>query len=224
MVDLSHIDAIIFDNDGVLVDSEVILISVERELLAEMGLHYDDQTYVARFVGLSNADYFAALAQDYLTLTGDKFPADFSDQLRQRVWPRIEAELEAIPGVPALVERFGKRTAVASSAVLPRLNHKLKLTDLFDLFDPHIYSSDHVTNGKPAPDLFLHAAARVGVAPPRCLVIEDSVNGVKAGRRAEMLTAGFIGGGHVDEVHGQRLLDAGAHFVVNGHAELEVLF
>ena len=79
MVDLSHIDAIIFDNDGVLVDSEVIHIAVERELLAEMGLHYDDQTYVARFVGLSNADYFAALAQDYLTLTGDKLPADFGD-------------------------------------------------------------------------------------------------------------------------------------------------
>ena len=220
----SEIDAIIFDSDGVLVDSEIIHIAVERELLAEMGLHYDYQTYVSRFVGLSNTDFHEALGHDYTATTGTRFPSDFGERLKERIWPRIDADLKPTPGVRALVDKFDWPVAVASSAVLPRLHHKLKLTDLFDLFAPHIYSSDHVANGKPAPDLFLHAAAKLGVTPSRCLVIEDSVNGVIAGCKAKMTTVGFIGGGHADERHKDKLMDAGANFVIKAHSELTALF
>lgn len=219
-MDFSNIDAIIFDSDGVLVDSEVIHIAVERELLGELGFECDLQTYIARFVGLSNTDYHSQLSRDYETQGLGKLPEDLGDQLRRRIWRRIDAELQPIPGVNLLVERFGGPVAVASSAVLPRLVHKLKLTNLFDVFSPHIYSSDHVSKGKPEPDLFLHAAEKLGVPPSRCLVIEDSINGVMAGRSANMLTVGFTGGSHADAEHGERLLNAGANLVVDGHAEL----
>ena len=219
-LDFSNIEAIIFDNDGVLVDSEVILIAEERQLLAEMGLEYSDQAYTSKFVGLSRNDFYSELAKDFKSRSLGEFPNDFGDRLRNRVWPRIDAELKAIEGAKELVAKFGGRAAVASSAVLNRLTHKLKITNLFDLFSPHIYSSEQVKHGKPQPDLFLHAASKLGVDPSNCMVIEDSENGVRAGRSAGMLTVGFTGGSHVDEAHGERLLMAGAHFVVDSHMEI----
>lgn len=219
-MDLSSVDAIIFDNDGVLVDSETIHVAVERELLAEMGLVYEHGAYLKRFVGLSNLDFHREIDRDHRAQFDRPFPSDFSDRLRARVWPRIETELRALPGVADLVQSFGGPVAVASSAIVERLTRKLEITRLHDLFHPHIYSSEHVANGKPAPDLFLHAAERLGVAPERCLVLEDSVNGVIAGRAAGMITFGFVGGGHVDDDHGPRLKAAGAHDVIASHSEL----
>ena len=219
-MDLSSIDAIIFDNDGVLVDSETIHVAAERELLAEMGLVYEHGAYLKRFVGLSNSDFHRELDRDHQAIFDRPFPSDFSDRLRARVWPRIESELQPLPGVADLVQSFGGPVAVASSAIFERLTRKLEITGLHELFDPHIYSFQHVPNGKPAPDLFLHAAARLGVAPERCLVLEDSVNGVIAGRAAGMVTFGFVGGGHVDDEHGARLKAAGAHDVINSHHDL----
>ena len=219
-MDLSSIDAIIFDNDGVLVDSETIHLAVELELLAEMGLSYDHAAYLQRFVGLSNADYRAELNRDHHAAFGTPFPEDFGARLYKKVWPRIETELQPLPGVATLVSRYGGPVAVASSAPTERLRRKLELTGLQHLFAPHIYSSDHVENGKPAPDLFFYAASQLNVAPDRCMVIEDSVNGVRAGRAAGMLTVGFTGGGHIDRGHARRLEAAGAHIVVNTHDAL----
>lgn len=219
-MDVSNIKAIIFDNDGVLVDSELIHIAVERELLAELGLYYDLQTYTSRFVDLSNPDFYSELANDYKALSLGEFPADFGKRLRAKVWPRIEDELEPIPDAEELVAKFDGAVAVASSAPLWRLERKLKITNLFDLFAPHIYSSDHVENGKPEPDLFLYAAKRLAVSPSNCMVVEDSENGVRAARAAAMLTVGFIGGSHVDETHRAKLLNAGAHFVARSHEEI----
>ena len=223
-MDLSHISAIIFDNDGVLVDSEAIHVAVERELLGEMGLHYDHATYMSRFVGLSNKDFHAALARDHEAQLGLPFPQDFRTRLDARVWPRMEVELLALPGIQDLVEHFSGAIAVASSAQVSRLTQKLELTGLRDLFSPHIFSSDHVANGKPAPDLFLHAAAQIKVAPKQCLVVEDSVNGIRAASAAGMLPVGFVGGGHVDEGHRARLEKAGAALIVASHAELQSYF
>lgn len=222
-MDVSNIKAIIFDNDGVLVDSELIHIAVERELLAELGLHYDLQTYTSRFVGLSNSDFYSELTKDCDALSLGEFPADFDERLRARVWPRIEAELKPIPGAEELAAKFEGAVAVASSAPLSRLERKLTITNLFDLFAPHIYSSDHVENGKPDPDLFLHAAKRLTISPSNCMVVEDSENGVRAGRTAGMFTVGFIGGSHVDETHRAKLLNAGAHLIASSHDEIATL-
>lgn len=220
----SSIEAIIFDNDGVLVDSEAIHIDVERKLLAELGLEYDARSYIERFVGLSNADFYAELSKDYELLCSGSFPDDFSQQLKARVWPRIEAELRPIPGIVELVRKFGGPVAVASSAILPRLNRKLQITGLYELFAPHVYSSDHVGRGKPEPDLFIHAAQKLGVPPYRCMVIEDSLNGIIAGRRANMLTVGFVGGSHLDANHRDKLKEAGANVIAESHDEIAAYF
>ena len=223
-MDFSDVAAIIFDNDGVLVDSERIHVAVERELLAEIGLDYDQATYMSRFVGLNHTDFHKALERDFVALHAAPFPSDFRARLDARAWPRIERELQPIAGVADLLLVFAGRVAVASSAGTERLHQKLNLTGLRGLFAPHIYSADLVAHGKPAPDLFLHAAQALSVAPNRCLVIEDSEHGILAGRAANMQTIGFTGGGHSDAGHSDRLLQAGAHICVNSHAELSRIF
>lgn len=220
-MDLFHVAAIIFDNDGVLVDSERIHVAVERELLAQMGLDYDLPTYMARFVGLNNADFQARLAHDFMARYGAAFPSDFRARLDARAWPRLEAELEPIANVADLVRTFDGPVAVASSATTARLRQKLNLTGLHDLFAPHIYSADLVANGKPAPDLFLHAARALHVAPDQCLVIEDSEHGIIAARAANMIPFGFTGGGHSDRGHADRLMRAGAAACFSAHGDIK---
>ena len=202
--------ALIFDCDGVLVDSEAIHVAVEMELLAEMGLAYEWETYLSRFVGLGVPEFHAALAEDYTALGQGPFPEDFGPRLHDRAWPRIESELTALPGAAALALRFDGPVAVASSSITPKLHRKLELTGLTGTFSPHIYSADQVARGKPAPDLFLFAADKIKSDPTSCLVIEDSVNGVKAARAAGMTAFGFTGGGHADAGLGERLVAAGA--------------
>jgi HAD superfamily hydrolase (TIGR01509 family) len=220
---LKDAKAIIFDCDGVLVDSEVIHVAAELELLAQLGLVYEHEAYLTRFVGLSNADFCAELGSDYAKIVGDQFPKDFGTQLERIVWPRIEAELEAIDGVADLVHSFGGKVAVGSSSPYEKLLKKLEITGLQPMFAPHIYSADHVKAGKPAPDLFLHSAAQLDTDPSRCLVIEDSVHGVKAARAAGMTPIGFVGGGHSDSGLEHRLLANGAEVVVSHHSQIQAL-
>lgn len=214
------IQAIIFDNDGVLVDSEVIHVAVERELLAEFGLRYEDEVYNSRFVGLSPPDFLAALDADHRDAHNAPLPSHFLAELKRRAWPRIEADLRAMPGAAELLRKVETPYAVASSAAFERLKIKLTITDLIHFFGDHIYSSEHVARGKPAPDLFLHAASKLQIAPERCLVIEDSVHGVMAARAAGMSVIGFTGGGHSDKGMATRLRGAGAHEIAASYAEL----
>jgi len=216
----NQFQAIIFDNDGVLVDSEVIYVAVELDLLAEIGLYYDYSTYLSRFVGSSMPDYYRALAEDYTREVGGEFPTNFGEILSERVRPRIDAELKALPNVETVVRAFNGPVAVASSMPLKAIYSKLKLVGITDLFDPHIYSAEQVDKGKPAPALFLFTANHLGVEPEKCLVIEDSVNGVKAGVAAGMVVFGFDGGGHADEGLRQRLLEAGATHVFDNHNDI----
>lgn len=220
---LNEFDAIIFDCDGVLVDSEVIHLAAELELLANLGLVYERETYLTRFVGLSNADFYAELTLDYARIVGDEFPSNFESHLDQIVWPRIETGLEAIDGAADLVCAFGGKVAVASSSPYHKLVRKLEIAGLRSLFEPHIYSADHVKAGKPAPDLFLHSAAQLVVDPKRCLVVEDSVHGVLAAIAAGMIPIGFVGGAHCDAGLEQRLLANGAELVVAHHTLLLAL-
>ncbi|MDP2131059.1 MAG: HAD family hydrolase [Erythrobacter sp.] len=218
-----EVEAIIFDCDGVLVDSEVIHIAAELELLAQLGLVYDRETYLTRFVGLSNSDFHAELQSDFVDLIGGDFPSDFGSRLDALVWPRIEAELQPIDGVADLVQTYGGKVAVGSSSPYAKLVRKLEITGLRSLFAPHIYSVDHVRTGKPAPDLFLHSARWLEVDPSRCIVIEDSVHGISAARAAGMTPIGFVGGGHGDPGLEQRLLAHGAAFVVSHHSQIDAL-
>lgn len=216
-------EAILFDCDGVLVDSEKIYVDVEREHLARIGLVYSLDDYMDRFQGLGSADFWAALDSDHRALGKGPLPETFGPDLDAATLERINRELSEIGGIKQLLEAHRGPRAVASSSRLHRLNHKLRHTGLFDFFAPHIYSGEQVANGKPAPDLFLFAAEKLGVAPAATLVIEDSANGVKAGLAAGMTVWGFVGGGHSHDGHAEQLRAAGAHRVVDSHDDLAAL-
>ncbi|TDI60625.1 MAG: HAD family hydrolase [Alphaproteobacteria bacterium] len=215
--------SIIFDCDGVLVNSEVIHISVERKYLTQIGLEYSDAEYQSRFVGLTNPDFYRELERDYAALNKGTLPSDIEASIRSESWARFETELVAIDGIHDLLDQLKGPTAVASSSSLRSLHQKLKMTGLFERLDPHIYSGEQVAKGKPAPDLFLFAAQNLGVSPTDCIVVEDSVNGVRSGLAAGMEVWGFTGGGHGDDGLHDRLQQAGAHKVLPTFTEVSQL-
>jgi len=205
--------AVIFDCDGVLVDSEVLALEVELTSLAEIDLPYDRGEFRARFMGMSNTAFFDALEADHRIRHGRDLPDGFREMCHARykaAWHR----LTEVSGARAAIERVSLPKAVASSSTRDALARKLKQTNLWSLFVPHIYSADHVARAKPAPDLFLYAADALSIAPARCLVLEDSANGVAAARSAGMPVWGFAGGGHMDDASGIRLLAAGAERLI----------
>lgn len=223
---MTSFDAIIFDCDGVLVDSEVLSIRGERAALAEMGLDYSVDDYVARFVGMHDTPFMAALAHDHEERLGVAPPVDFEERIlagRRRESHRLTAINGAADAIRAARAHTSK-IAVASSSRANYLVDKLRRTGLHDDLAPHIYSADLVARAKPEPDIFLYAADRIGADPARTLVLEDSENGVMAGRAAGMIVWGFLGGGHCSAAHGERLSARGARQVVeNFRAFREVL-
>jgi beta-phosphoglucomutase-like phosphatase (HAD superfamily) len=216
--------AVIFDCDGVLVDSEIIAVEVETALLAEIGLHYEIPEFTARFMGMSDKAFYAALSEDSRQQRGCDLPSDFKARVDAGKHVLNEQKLSAIAGIEQAAARLCLPKAVASSSEVHRLDYKLRKTGLWEIFAPHIYSADHVTHAKPAPDLFLYAANALATAPSDCLVIEDSVNGVKAGLAAGMRVWGFAGGGHMDDGGRARLTAAGAECVVNDWGAATALF
>jgi len=201
-------EAVIFDCDGVLVDSEVLAV--------------DEEDFKARFMGMSTPAFYDALDADHRARLGRDLPKGFRDLCSARyraAWHR----LGEVPGAREAVAKVECLKAVASSSSDEALNRKLKLTDLWEPFAPHIYSADHVTHAKPAPDLFLYAAEQLDVAPGKCLVFEDSGNGVRAARAAGMTVWAFMGGGHMNDAIGQRLLAAGAERLVRDWKEAGAL-
>jgi len=211
---------IIFDCDGVLIDSEVIYNSVERKHLSRIGLTYEHADYQYRFTGLTEADFLAELKRDYQCLGKGAFPSDFARQVKTECRKRFKTELVAIDGIYTVLEQFDRPAAVASSSPVDDLHEKLRITKLFEYFAPHIYSGDQVESGKPSPDLFLFAANRLGQEPENCIVVEDSINGVRAGLAAGMTVWGFTGGSHTDAELPDRLRQAGAHAVFSSCTEL----
>jgi HAD superfamily hydrolase (TIGR01509 family) len=202
--------AVIFDCDGVLLDSEAIGVEVELSCLAEIGLHYEREKYLARFLGGNTAFFFSSLDADHRAEFGAPLPDAFRDRIRTEIHDAFERDLDVIPGIPNLIESLDCAMAVASGSSIDDLQWKLRKTNLHALFDPHIFSADEVLNGKPAPDVFLLAAERLGMAPADCIVVEDGRNGVMGAVTAGMTAIGFTGGGHCDEDHGDSLLAAGA--------------
>ena len=212
-------DLVIFDCDGVLIDSEVIACRVDAACLAEEGIAITADEIIERYVGLS----LATMLNDIETRYARRLPADFPARVRTHITAAFESELRALPGVEEAVRAVSTARCVASSSGLDRLAHALTMTGLVDLFAPHIFSATQVARGKPAPDLFLFAAERMGVGPASCLVIEDSVAGVRAAVAAGMAVIGFTGGGHCRSGHGERLLSAGAHTTVDHMDRLAAL-
>jgi len=218
------VEAVLFDCDGVLVDSEILAVEVETQMLAEIGLHYDIQDFKARFMGMSDAAFFAALDSDSRTQLGRPLPQSFEALCRERLYREVQARLTEVEGAAKAIAGLDGGKAVASSSRTDKLRIKLERARLWHLFDPHVYGADQVTHAKPAPDLFLYAAKALGVRPENCLVIEDSVNGVRAAIAAGMRVWGFTGGSHMDEPARDRLIAAGAERIVPSWSDASALF
>ena len=207
------IEAVIFDCDGVLVDSEVLALEVELAAAAQVGLVYDLDEYKARFMGMTTQAFFDLLAEDCRAQTGRNLPEGFQERCHGEYRAALH-RLKEIEGAMRAVSAVTHRKAVASSSTADAREEKLRRTGLWDRFAPHVYSTDLVASGKPAPDIFLYAARKLGTAPRDCLVFEDSVNGVRAARAANMRVWGFSGGGHMDKASSDRLMAAGAERIV----------
>ena len=215
------VDAIIFDCDGVLVDSEAICVDAELTFLADAGMQFERAAYMQEYMGLTVDEWRTRLGVQIRAHTGKAVATDFFASLDAFVMRMMSLHLTALPGIHEAVASLDLPRCVASSTTFERLMWKLRHTGLLDLFAPHVFSAEMVANGKPAPDLFLHAAATLGVDPLRCVVVEDSVNGVRAGRAAGMAVIGFTAGGHCLDGHAASLAANGADVVIDAFADLE---
>jgi HAD superfamily hydrolase (TIGR01509 family) len=205
-------ELVIFDSDGVLVDSEPIASRVLAEALTDFGFATSSRDAIDRYTGISLKAVFAKIEAEW----GRPLPADFVATLRRRDIAAFRAELQPMPGVLETLEaldRLNVAKCVASSGTPAKLNVTLGVSGLSRCFEPHIFSAEMVESGKPAPDLFLYAAHRMGVPPDACVVIEDSVPGIEAAQAAGMRAFGFIGGNHVLPGHEETLNKAGAALV-----------
>ena len=182
-------ELVIFDCDGVLVDSERLAIRVESRLITELGWELTPDDVLERFVGRSDAFMLGEIE----AALGRPVP-EWPDRYRDELFTAFHDELTAVDGVAEAIDALDCRTCVASSGTHEKMALTLGLTGLADRFDGRIFSTTEVANGKPAPDLFLHAAERMGVAPDRCVVVEDSRSGVEAARAAGMRALGYAGG------------------------------
>ena len=194
-------DLVIFDNDGVLVDSEPIAAAVLAELLSESGLPTRPQDAMHDFIG-SSMRRVRRVSEERL---GRGLPDDFERRYHDELFRRFHSELRPVEGVREAVRRIETPTCVASSGSPARIRLSLTLVGLWDEFQGRAFSAEAVERGKPAPDLFLHAAAALGAAPERCAVIEDSPLGIEAANAAGMDSFGFAG-----RTPGKWLADASA--------------
>ncbi len=205
---------VIFDCDGVLIDSEIIAARAQSRALAAHGITITPEEAARRFAGIPDADMWQTLQQENSRRLPEEFAREYADGLAAT----FREELRALPGaletVRALRER-GLQVCVASSSTPPKLEAALKLVGLWDEFAPNVFSTAQVARGKPAPDVFLHAARQMRAAILDCVVVEDSVPGVRAARAARMRAIGYVGASHNGPDQRQRLLDEGASDVID---------
>ena len=184
------VELVIFDCDGVLIDSERLAVKVDVLVLRELGWPLSEAEVIERFVGRSDRDTQAAIEAHL----GRKLPAGWEEQFKPLYEEAFEAALAPVEGVLEALDRITVPSCVASSGTHEYLRYTLGLTGLYDRFVGRIFSAEDVATGKPAPDLFLCAAERMGAEPSGCVVVEDSRSGVEAARAAGMRTLAFAGG------------------------------
>jgi HAD superfamily hydrolase (TIGR01509 family) len=206
---------LIFDCDGVLVDSETLSCRIDAEILTECGVSYTAEEVARDFTGVSVKDQITRIESE----RGIRLPDDFTERLNRTLFQRFETDLKPIEGVRDAILSLPFPRCVASSSVPERIALSLRVTGLLKLFD-NVFSSTQVARGKPAPDLFLHAASRMNTLPEECLVIEDSIAGVQAARAAGMRVIGFVGGSHCGPGHAEKLRQAGAPVIIERMSDL----
>src|SRR5438552_3253176 len=203
-------ELVIFDCDGVLVDSEPIINRAHAQVLTACGYSITEQDLVGRFCGMSDPDMLDIIERE----RGRALPASYGERVGLMIESGFHQSLAAIEGVAEVLDQLKLPVCVASSSAPEQIRRKLELTGLLGRFGENLFSATMVARGKPAPDLFLYAAQQLATAPDRCLVIEDSPAGIDAALAARMTAIGFAGGSHCGPEHGVRLQRHGAALVM----------
>ena len=213
---------IIFDFDGVLADSEVLSNTVIADVVTELGVPTTVDDAYRTFMGKRLVEVIETIE----AVTGRKLPPDFTDAYQLRTFDAFRAHLKSVDGAREFLEKFlgiwrDVPRCIASSSSPERLALSLEVLDMTSLFEGRVFSASDVARGKPHPDIFLHAAEQLGIDPRDCIVIEDSVGGVTAGRAAGATVIGLTAASHIQPGHDARLRQAGAGHVVASFAELD---
>lgn len=218
--------AIIFDLDGCLVESEVLSLRALAREVQDLGAKDVDEVELGReLLGFN----MASIAEWIARRTGQPTPPGFIgrfDEMIMDLYPKALLPVDGAPTLLGWLRRDGHDIALATGSSIARMRLALRVTDLESYFDGAVCSADEVARGKPAPDLFLHAAGIIGRAPADCIVLEDSPHGVKGALDAGMTAVGFIGGGHLDvrrDEHAELLTRAGCSSIVETLAEFYAL-
>ena len=213
---MASIDLLISDCDGVIVDSEIIS---HRVLFEALSLHVPAERLHEALEGT-----FGLTLPSIIDLIEKRFgldlPASFDSDLRQQSEKVVAEEVQPIPGVREALMAIDLPLAVASNSRLHNVESSLRRAGLTERVASNIFSAEMVPSPKPAPDVYLLAAERMGVAPGRCLVIEDSPTGVLAARTAGMQVIGFTGASHIPAGHDQALRELGVAAVINDMRDL----
>src|SRR3954471_19406622 len=209
-------DLVIFDCDGVLVDSEPIFNRAHAAILSECGYETTPERVGERFCGISDAEMLAAIEREW----GRELPPDYRERVAALTDASCATELTSFPGLVEALDRIPARICVASSSTPERIRKSLGIVGLLDRFEPNIFSAVMVARGKPAPDLFLFAAREMNADPARVVVVEDSVPGVRAAVSAGMAVIGFCGGTHCPAGHDDILRRNGAMSVIADFRDL----
>ena len=208
---------VILDFDGVVADSELLSNTLWAEFLTAEGLATTPEQSMARYMGRRHEDNMKRIADDF----GRPLPSSFRDRMRTFTGDRMRNDVQAVPSVAAfLAANSAQRFCVASSSSLEWLDHGTEKFGLRPHLGRNLFSGSQVANGKPAPDIFLLAASRMGVEPHHCAVIEDSPAGVQGAVAAGMTAIGFLGGAHIRDGHSAILEAAGAHALARSFGEV----
>lgn len=207
---------IIFDCDGVLVDSEPLSMEIDRDILAENGIAMTISEVGAQFIGLTFEDFVRKIESDYRI----KLPPDVTEDKNRRLLDLYERKLKPAPGIHDILARMAMPTSVASNSPRHRVEAAFRIAGLTPFFGGRITTFEDVAQGKPAPDVYVEAARRAGLAPEACLAIEDSRAGVTSAVAAGCPVIGFSGLAHDGDALEEALLRLGARTVIARHADL----
>jgi HAD superfamily hydrolase (TIGR01509 family) len=211
--------AVIFDCDGVLVETEAIYQEAQHKFLDDLGIIYQPYDYVENFMGLPESSQMPMMKSLY----GDVFPKDYRQKVIQYCHEQMDIGIELVTGAEDFIKDLRIPFSVASSSDKNLLDHKMRVVGLHPFFAPHIYSTDLVSRGKPFPDLFLHAAQGMNINPADITVVEDSPNGVKAALAAGMKVIGLGAARHCGGRHQEIMRATGAHDYASSYKELKAI-
>ena len=211
------VSAVIFDFDGVIADSEILANQVLADSVSALGVSMALEDAYNEFLGKS----FQQILQIIEKKISMPLPADFAETYRSQVFARFRDSLKPVNGVESFLQALNYKKCIASSSAPERIEMCLQVLDLKRYFPHSVFSATMVERGKPHPDIFLYAANEMGVNARECVVIEDSLSGVKAAKAAGMQVIGLLAASHMQQNYSKRLLSAGADHIAHSYDDVQ---